>query len=53
MNHLAIVPHEQGVIDEEHSPKVSTAEITLKSATLPRRKIGRYELKNHRNNAKQ
>lgn len=32
---------EQGVIDEENPTKVSTAEITLKSATLPRRKIGR------------
>lgn len=31
---------DQGVIDEEQ-PKVSSAEITLKSATLPRRKIGR------------
>lgn len=32
---------EQVAVDDEQPPKVSTAEITLKSATLPRRKIGR------------
>lgn len=32
---------EQGVIDEENQSKVSAADVTLKSATLPRRKIGR------------
>lgn len=37
----AMAAPDQGVIDEENQSNVATAELTLKSATLPRRKIGR------------
>lgn len=35
---------EQGVIDKSHPTKTSSSDVTLKSATLPRRKIGRPDV---------